>query len=111
MRGMNYRLTNIQAAIGLAQTAKIDFAVARKREIAAAYLAELRDFEHVTLPVERPGCKSVYWMFGVLINDSFGRTKEDVMAALRERVAVAITWAAACTPGGSSISRTADSLC
>jgi perosamine synthetase len=50
VRGMNYRLTNIQAAIGLAQTEKIDFAVARKREIAATYLAELRDFEHVTLP-------------------------------------------------------------
>jgi perosamine synthetase len=85
VRGMNYRLTNIQAAIGLAQTEKIDFAVARKREIAAAYLAELRDFEHVTLPVERPDCRSVYWMFGVLINDSFGRSKDEVMAALRER--------------------------
>jgi perosamine synthetase len=85
VRGMNYRLTNIQAAIGLAQAEKINFAVARKREIAAMYLAELRDFEHVTLPVERPDCRSVYWMFGVLINDSFGRTKDEVMAALRER--------------------------
>ena len=83
VRGMNYRLTNMQAAIGLAQTEKIDFAVARKREIAAAYVASFRDFEHVTLPVERPASRNVYWMFGILINDSFGRTKDDVMVALK----------------------------
>ena len=85
LRGMNYRLTNIQAAIGLAQTEKIDFAVARKREVAQTYLEHFADFEHVTLPVERPACKNVYWMFGILINDSFGRTKDEVMAALKER--------------------------
>ena len=85
LRGMNYRLTNIQAAIGLAQTEKIDFAVARKREVAQTYLEHFADFEHVTLPVERPACKNVYWMFGILINDSFGRTKDEVMAALTER--------------------------
>ena len=83
VRGMNYRLTNMQAAIGLAQTEKIDFAVARKREVAAAYVESFRDFEHVTLPVERPGSRNVYWMFGILINDSFGRTKDDVMVALK----------------------------
>jgi perosamine synthetase len=85
VRGMNYRLTNIQAAIGLAQTEKLDFAVARKREIARAYLEHFRDFGHITLPVERPSCKSVYWMFSILINDSFGMTKDEVMAALKEK--------------------------
>ena len=60
-------------------------ATARKREIAATYLEHFRDCEHVTLPVERPGCQNVYWMFGILINDSFGRTKDEVMAALKER--------------------------
>ena len=85
VRGMNYRLTNIQAAIGLAQTEKMDFAVARKREIAKAYLEHFHDFEHITLPVERPSCKNVYWMFSILINDSFGMTKDEVMAALREK--------------------------
>ena len=85
VRGMNYRLTNVQAALGLAQTEKLDFAVARKREIARTYLEALSGFEHVTLPVERQGCRNVYWMFGVLINDSFGRTKNEVMELLRER--------------------------
>jgi len=85
VRGMNYRLTNMQAAIGLAQTEKLDFAVARKREIAATYLDALAGFPHVTLPVERAGCRNVYWMFSLLINDSFGRTKNEVMSALKER--------------------------
>jgi len=85
MRGMNYRLTNIQAAIGLAQTEKIDIAVERKRHIARRYREHLDGFHHVTLPVEHPWARSVYWMFGVLIEDSFGLTKEDVMAALKEK--------------------------
>jgi perosamine synthetase len=85
VRGMNYRLTNMQAAIGLAQTEKLDFAVARKREIARAYLEHLHGFEHITLPVERPWARNVYWMFSILVNDSFGMTKDEVMAALKAR--------------------------
>jgi perosamine synthetase len=84
-RGMNYRLTNMQAAIGLAQTEKLDFAVARKREIAHAYLDRLRGFPHLTLPVERPWARNVYWMFGVLIEDSFGMSKEEAMRELKAR--------------------------
>lgn len=85
VRGMNYRLTNIQAAIGLAQTEKLDFAVARKREIAHTYLERLRGAPHLTLPVERPWARNVYWMFGVLVGDGFGMTKDEVMPALKAR--------------------------
>lgn len=84
-RGMNYRLTNIQAAIGLAQTERLDYAVERKRHIARRYLEHLAGFEHVTLPVERPWAKNVYWMFAILVNDSFGMSKEEVMAALKAK--------------------------
>jgi perosamine synthetase len=85
VRGMNYRLTNLQAAIGLAQTEKLDVAVSRKREVAATYQERLRGAPHLTLPVERPWARNVYWMFGVLVADSFGMTKDEVMAALRAR--------------------------
>jgi perosamine synthetase len=85
VRGMNYRMTNIQAAIGLAQTEKIDVAVERKRAIARRYTELLGDFEHVTLPVEREWARNVYWMYGILVKDSFGMSKEQVMQALRER--------------------------
>ena len=57
----------------------------RKREIARTYLDVLDGFPHVTLPVERPGCRNVYWMFSLLINEGFGRTKNEVMAALKDR--------------------------
>jgi perosamine synthetase len=39
----------------------------------------------VKLPVERPWAKNVYWMFGVLIEDSFGLSKDEVMAALKAK--------------------------
>jgi perosamine synthetase len=84
-RGMNYRLTNMQAAMGLAQTEKAEYAVEKKRENARIYMRELEGFEHVALPVERPWARNVYWMFCVLVNDSFGMTKENIMAALKEK--------------------------
>jgi perosamine synthetase len=85
VRGMNYRLTNIQAAIGLAQTEKMEVAVARKRAIASAYLERLQDVRGITLPVERPWARNVFWMFSLLIDDDFGIPRDDVMAALKAR--------------------------
>jgi len=82
MIGFNFRLSNLQAAVGLAQTEHFDDAVNRKREIAHLYLKEFGKFPHITLPVEKPWATNTYWMFGILLNDSFGMTKEDVMQAL-----------------------------
>jgi perosamine synthetase len=84
-RGFNYRLTNIQAAIGLAQTEKIDEKVARKREIAHAYNELLQDEADVTLPFEAPWAKNVYWMYGILIGRGFGVSRDDLIAKLREK--------------------------
>lgn len=83
--GMNYRLTNVQAAIGLAQTEKIEYAVERKREIAARYMELLKECPNLTLPVERPNAKNVYWMFCVLVGEGFGRTKDEVMVELKKK--------------------------
>jgi perosamine synthetase len=62
--GFNYRLTNVQAAIGLAQCEGVDRKIERKREIASIYAKLL---EGVTLPAEAPWAKNVYWMYGVLV--------------------------------------------
>jgi perosamine synthetase len=83
--GFNFRLTNLQAAVGLAQTENLELAVARKREIAEKYMTGFKDFPHVQLPVELPYAKNVFWMFCILVRPSFGRTKEEVISALRER--------------------------
>lgn len=83
--GFNYRLTNVQAAIGLAQVEKVDEKVEKKREIARWYAEAFADVEDVELPAEAPGAKNVYWMYGVKLGDSFRRGRDGVMAALKEK--------------------------
>ena len=83
--GVNYRITNIQAAIGLAQCEKIEEKVERKREIAWWYEGLLKDQPDLVLPYEAAWAKNVYWMYGVLLNDSFGRSKDEVMRLLKEK--------------------------
>ena len=83
--GFNYRLTNLQAAVGVAQLEQIDTFLARKRHIAAQYTAALADVPGLTPPVELPGYTNVYWMVSVLVTDAFPLTRDELMAALRAR--------------------------
>jgi perosamine synthetase len=81
--GYNYRLTNLQAAIGLAQTEMAEQKATRRREIAALYTGLLADLPGLTLPYEAPWAKSTYWMYGVLVEaDKFGRDKAEVVREL-----------------------------
>ncbi len=64
--GFNFRLTNVQAAIGLGQLERLDVTLARKREIASAYRQRLAGVAGVALQVERPWARSIYWMFGIV---------------------------------------------
>ena len=82
--GYNFRLTNVQAAIGLAQVERIDDHVARKRRMAALYGERLRDIRGLCLPVERPGVKSVYWMYGIVLEDSVPFDAAALATRLRE---------------------------
>jgi len=70
--GHNFRLTNLQAAIGLAQLERIEELVARKRWMGQAYTERLRDIPSLQLPVEEPWAKNVYWMYGVVLDESTG---------------------------------------
>jgi len=83
--GFNYRMTNIQAAIGLAQLEKVDEYVASRRRHAARYTALLQNVEGLRLPVERPWARNVYWMYGVIVEDAFGCSRDDLMRGLAER--------------------------
>jgi perosamine synthetase len=82
--GFNYRLTNVQAAIGLAQVERLEEKLARKNEIASWY-RELLAGEDVGLPAQSPGIKNVHWMFGVTLGDSFRQGRDAVMRQMRER--------------------------
>jgi perosamine synthetase len=83
--GFNYRMTNLQAAIGLAQLEKVDEYVALRRRHAASYNTLLKDVEGLRLPVERAWARNVYWMYGVVVEDRFGCSRDDLMAGLAER--------------------------
>jgi perosamine synthetase len=65
--GFNFRMTNIQAALGVAQLQRIDDVVRRKREIATRYRARLEGIEAIQLPIERPWARSVFWMYGIVL--------------------------------------------
>jgi perosamine synthetase len=68
--GYNFRMTNLQAAIGVAQVDKIEDHLQRKRKMAALYTERLRHIRGLQLPVERPGVKNVYWMYGIVLDDA-----------------------------------------
>ena len=84
MLGFNYRLTNVQAAIGLAQCERMGEKLERKRRIAAGYDRMLAGETGLQPPVELPGCCNVYWMYGVVVEDGFGRGRDEVMGLLAE---------------------------
>jgi perosamine synthetase len=67
--GHNYRLTNLQAAIGVAQVEQIEDHVRRKRWMGKFYTERLGHLSQVALPVEEPWAKNVYWMYGVVLAD------------------------------------------
>jgi perosamine synthetase len=65
--GYNYRMTNIAAAIGLAQLERVAETIRRKREIAHLYKSQLDAVEGVVLQGEAPWALNVYWMFSILV--------------------------------------------
>lgn len=83
--GFNYRMTNVQAAIGLAQLEKIEIMVEARRRNAKLYLDLLSDIPNLTLPVELDYVKNVYWMFGVLVEEDFGMSRNKLMVELKKR--------------------------
>ncbi len=69
--GWNFRLTSVQAAIGIVQLRKLDLMNKRRREIAKAYRDELEDLEYLKLPVEMPWGKHVYHQYTVFVQGPF----------------------------------------
>ena len=82
--GFNYRMTNMQAAIGVAQMEEIDRFIEIKREMARKYRELLGDIEGLTLPVEKEWARNVYWMYAVLVEKNLGISRDEFMQKLRE---------------------------
>jgi len=82
--GFNYRMTNVQAALGVAQLEKIEEIIKIKRRNAKLYNSLLKDVDGITLPPEAKWANNVYWMYSILIEDEFGG-RDKVMEKLREK--------------------------
>jgi perosamine synthetase len=70
--GYNYRMTNLQAALGLAQLERFEKIIARKRWMGQAYAERLKDIPGLQLPVEEPWARQVYWMYGLVLDEERG---------------------------------------
>jgi perosamine synthetase len=69
--GWNYRITNMQAALGLAQLEKLDQHLVKKRHIGSLYQVLFRDLPSVQLPIDaRPYAENYYWVFGLVLGDA-----------------------------------------
>lgn len=81
----NYRMSNLQAAIGLSQLKNIKKLIEIKRKIAKKYTEELEGVPWLQLPVEKNWAKNVYWMYGIVINENTGFSAEKLAKKLREK--------------------------
>jgi perosamine synthetase len=83
--GYNYRMTNIAAAIGLAQLERIDWHLARRRENAGRYRAALAGCGALSLAGEQPWARHTYWMNCALLDEGSALEQGELIAALAER--------------------------
>jgi perosamine synthetase len=83
--GYNYRMTNLQAAIGCGQMVEADRLVERRREVAAFYGKALARYgDHLVLPIEKPWARSVYWMYHLVLRDHLADKRTHIMNALKQ---------------------------
>ena len=84
--GWNYRITNLQAALGLAQLERLNETVARKRWIGDRYTSALDRTSGLELPpVEMPYARNIYWVFGLVLADDLPLDAAQVMQQLGAR--------------------------
>ncbi len=84
--GFNYRMTDMQAALGCSQLAKLDFFKKRRREVVATYNNAFEGMKYLKTPTEPKEVSSCFHLYAVQIDfASLGKTRSQVMQELRER--------------------------
>lgn len=78
--GWNFRFTNLQAALGLAQLERLDEFVSRKRRMGRLYSTLLTDLPHVQLPLARTGfADNIYWVYGLVLGEDISFDAEEAI--------------------------------
>lgn len=81
----NYRLTNLQAAVGLAQLERLDEFVARKRDMGKYYTERLKGIAGLTLPIEKTDyADNIYWVYGMVLDRQLKADNRDIQKLLAE---------------------------
>jgi perosamine synthetase len=83
--GFNYRMTNLQAALGFGQLESIDEFLEHKQWMAEEYTKRLSDIPGFRLPITKEYAENVYWMYTVLVEDNFPLSRDALRIVLRER--------------------------
>jgi perosamine synthetase len=83
--GYKYKLSNLQAALGLAQLERIEEMVEKKRQIYGWYKQRLGNLPGVHWNAEKPWARSIYWMTSIVLDEGLKLTRQEVMAGLKER--------------------------
>jgi perosamine synthetase len=89
--GYNYRLTNLQAALGLAQIEQLDAFIARKRRIAAAYARALAPVAGVAPMPRTPHTDPTYWLYTIQLSDP-ARTRHVLRALVAQGIGARPLW-------------------
>tara|TARA_X000000950_G_C13746470_1_gene590772 strand:- start:255 stop:1043 length:789 start_codon:yes stop_codon:yes gene_type:complete len=83
--GYNYRMTNMQAALGVAQLEQIEEMVKKKRWIGQKYNELLKDLDMVNLPITSTDyCENIYWVYTITLKDECKKTPKKIMQELGE---------------------------
>jgi dTDP-4-amino-4,6-dideoxygalactose transaminase len=83
--GFNYRLSDVQAAIGIAQLPKVDRLLARRRALADRYDRAFRPLAQLQVPARPPYAEHAFQSYGLLLTPACRRERDDVLRALVER--------------------------
>lgn len=81
----NYRFTNLQAAVGLAQLERLDEFVEKKRWMGKYYTERLRDTDGIMLPIEKTDyADNIYWVYGIVLDKNINADNKTVQKLLAE---------------------------
>jgi perosamine synthetase len=83
--GHNFRMTGYQAAMGRVQLAKIEQILREKRRVARTYDRLLAGVAGLRTPVEKEWATNVYWMYGIVVKEEFGLSRDELVAGLAAR--------------------------
>ena len=83
--GVKYKMSNVQAAVGLGQLQRADELIEMKRRIFSWYEEELGDLDCLKLNKEVEGARSIYWMSSLFVKENAKCSRDEMMSSLKEK--------------------------